>query len=79
MNTTRHSRWAPAVTGALIIASLTAVPASARQGAGPQPATANQTRDGDGSCPLARVGTQLVRCDNLTGNGVNAPLWVPEL
>jgi hypothetical protein len=79
MNTTRRSRWAPAVTGALIIASLTAVPASARQDPGPQSSTSNQTRDGDGSCPLARVGTQLVRCDNLTGDGVTAPLWVPEL
>jgi hypothetical protein len=26
-----------------------------------------------GSCALERVGTQLVRCDDLTGNGVAAP------
>jgi hypothetical protein len=26
-----------------------------------------------GSCALERVGTQLVRCDDLTGNGVTAP------
>jgi hypothetical protein len=32
-----------------------------------------------GSCPLARVGTQFVRCDNLTGAGVRAPQWIPEL
>jgi len=25
------------------------------------------------------VDRQLVRCDNLTGGGVAAPLWVPEL
>ena len=24
-------------------------------------------------CPLERLGTQLVRCDNLTGAGVRAP------
>ncbi len=30
------------------------------------------------TCPLSRVGTQLVRCDNLTGNGVEAPLWIPQ-
>jgi hypothetical protein len=30
------------------------------------------------SCPLRRVGTQLVRCDDLTGNGVSAPTTVPE-
>ena len=29
-------------------------------------------------CPLERVGTQFVRCDNLTGNGVPAPLFIPE-
>jgi hypothetical protein len=31
------------------------------------------------NCPLRRVGNQLVRCDNLTGAGVSAPHWVPEL
>lgn len=29
-------------------------------------------------CELQRVGTQFVRCDNLTGAGVRAPLWIPE-
>ncbi|MEW1808843.1 hypothetical protein [Pseudarthrobacter sp. NPDC080039] len=29
-------------------------------------------------CPLERVGTQLVRCDNLTGGNVSAPDWIPE-
>jgi hypothetical protein len=28
--------------------------------------------------PLERVGTQFVRGDDLTGNGVEAPLWVPD-
>ena len=27
---------------------------------------------------LERVGTQFVRGDDLTGNGVKAPLWIPE-
>jgi hypothetical protein len=31
------------------------------------------------NCPLRRVGTQLVRCDYLTGGGFTAPLSVPEL
>ena len=31
------------------------------------------------SCELRRIDTQLVRCDNLTGAGVSAPLFVPEL
>lgn len=30
-------------------------------------------------CPLERIGTQLVRCDNLTGAGVKAPSWIPEV
>jgi hypothetical protein len=30
-------------------------------------------------CPLRRIGTQYVRCDNLTGAGVRAPSWIPEL
>lgn len=30
-------------------------------------------------CPLHRIGTQFVRCDSLTGAGVPAPSWIPEL
>ena len=30
-------------------------------------------------CPLERIGTQLVRCDNLTGAGVRAPSWIPDV
>ena len=29
-------------------------------------------------CLLERIGTQLVRCDNLTGTGAAAPVWIPE-
>ena len=29
--------------------------------------------------PLRRVGAHLVRGDNLTGAGVPAPAWIPEL
>ena len=31
------------------------------------------------NCPLRRIDTHLVRCDNHTGAGVAAPLWIPEL
>jgi hypothetical protein len=31
------------------------------------------------NCPLRRIDRQLVRCDNLTGDGVPAPLFIPEL
>jgi len=30
------------------------------------------------NCPLRRIERQFVRCDNLTGAGVAAPLWVPQ-
>jgi len=30
------------------------------------------------SCPLRRVMTTYVRCDDLTGNGVPAPAWILE-
>jgi hypothetical protein len=36
------------------------------------------TADMDRYCPLERIGSQLVRCDNLTGPGVPAPYWIPE-
>jgi hypothetical protein len=31
------------------------------------------------NCPLRRIDRQLIRCDNLTGAGVPAPLFIPEL
>jgi hypothetical protein len=31
------------------------------------------------NCQLARIDTQLVRCDNLTGAGVAAPVGIPQL
>jgi hypothetical protein len=33
----------------------------------------------DQNCPLRRLDRQLVRCDNLTGAGVPAPLFILEL
>ena len=49
-------------------------PAAARQDAGPDAQRVVHAHD----CLLERVGTQYVRCDNNTGNGVPAPAWVPE-
>lgn len=31
----------------------------------------------DAYCPLERVGNDYVKCDNLTGNGLDAPSFVP--
>ncbi len=49
-------------------------PAAARPDAGPLTSRAGDTDQ----CVLARVGTQYVKCDVHTGNGVPAPGWVPE-
>ena len=58
------------VLAILLLAGLAPAPASATST--DQPANYYQ------NCPLARIGTQLVRCDNLTGAGVPAPFWIPE-
>ncbi|MDP9986427.1 hypothetical protein LFT44_15405 [Arthrobacter sp. FW306-05-C] len=47
------------------------------------PASATTASDDDVlntyvDCPLERIGSQLVRCDNLTGLGLDAPDWIPE-
>jgi hypothetical protein len=46
------------------------------------PATARSGQAADyftySNCPLERIGTQLVRCDILTGTGADAPYWIPE-
>lgn len=81
LTTTRPSRstrrgWGVTVVTTVVVA-VSALPAAARQDPGetasPAPATTATS-----SCPLERVGTQFVACDNLTGNGVPAPAWVPE-
>ena len=63
--------------GVLLTIPVLAAPATARQDAGP-PVGATTTATMPGGCPLERVGTQFVRCDDLTGNGVPAPGFVPE-
>lgn len=59
---------------ALLLGAVLVTPAAARQDAGPAPERESTST----SCPLTRVGIQLVRCDNHTGNGVSAPLWIPQ-
>jgi hypothetical protein len=70
---------APASAAALVLL-IGATPAAARPDAGtPVTSTASATAStsaNSGRCALERIGTQLVRCDNLTGNGVAAPGWV---
>jgi hypothetical protein len=76
MNSTRLlARCAAAAAATTIIAGLAAIPATARPDPGPP---VPDRFSSDDSCLLSRVGTQYVKCDNLTGAGVPAPAWVPE-
>ena len=77
MSRTLRSRTATIAVLSLLALAGGAQTASAR----PDPADSGSsgTSVQDGSCELRRIGTQLVRCDNLTGAGVAAPAWIPEL
>ena len=68
------ARCSAAAAAATIIAGLAAIPATARPDPGePIPDRCSSYRN----CPLQRIGTQLVRGDNLTGAGVTAPCGFP--
>ena len=75
--TTPLPRLSRAAAAAALLICLTAAPATARPDPG-EPATVQSPVSAQ-NCPLRRVGTQLVRCDFLTGNGFTAPLSIPEL
>lgn len=77
MITSTHLRAGSSIAIALILAA-----AASPAGAVNQPGairSASISMLNSGNCPLERVGTQFVRCDNLTGDGVPATAWVPEL
>jgi hypothetical protein len=76
----RHWRIATAAAILTIAAGSIAVPAAARP-LDPDPAPRHMIAFPDSPmyCPLRRIDRQLVRCDSLTGAGVPAPLFIPEL
>lgn len=73
-----QTRWisgcAASVAAALILLGTGVAPASAQQDPG-RPVTAPTASR---SCVLERIGTQLVRCDDLTGAGARASSFIPE-
>lgn len=71
-----NRRWPAVAATALLLTSVAALPASARQDPGPTAGSSRSTAARQQTCPLTRLGAQLVRCDNLTGAGTPAPLWV---
>lgn len=74
-------RIATAAAILILLAGSAAVPAAAHP-LDPDPPIATRkitVPDSPSRCPLLRIDRQLVRCDYLTGAGVPAPLFVPEL
>ena len=80
MNAIYIRRWQAATLAGLLLGGLSAETASAARLHDPdltaQAISAHASLNHP--CWLARVDIQFVRCDNLTGNAVLAPLWVPE-
>jgi hypothetical protein len=70
------ARYAAAAAAATLLTGLAATSAAAR----PDPGEPIPVRFSSyANCSLNRIDTQLVRCDNLTGAGVVAPAYIPEL
>jgi len=63
--------------GLLVTTLVTTSPATASPEAG-NPVRTDRAAMKPFTCELQRVGTQLVRCDDLTGAGATAPTYVPE-
>ena len=76
MNAENRTRFAAVVAGAALLLSLSAAPAAFARPE-PQPPSIPASSYGP-RCSLERIGTQFVRCDNLTGAGVPAPSWIRE-
>ncbi len=78
MNRTKLvARCTAAAATTTVIAGMAAFPAGARPDQGDP--ISPRFSSYDNNRPLTRIGTQLTRGDDLTGGGVKAPLWVPEL
>jgi hypothetical protein len=77
MNKTLQApRWVFAAAAGLFVLTVAATPGGscpARQALPSMGTPASGMR-----CALTRVGTQLSRCDDLSGAGVRAPLWIPS-
>ena len=86
----RSSAWLVIVAGSLALAPTGTAharidpgpaawhhPSSAPQGPLREGSAATDAKDPH-TCPLRRVATTFVRCDDLTGNDVPAPSWILE-
>src|SRR6478752_6705888 len=80
MNTTYSHRWQAVLLGAVLASTLSAGPVTAVMLHDPvlPPPSAAAHAPTSRPCWLSRVGTLFVRCDNVTGNAVQAPRWVAQ-
>jgi hypothetical protein len=87
-HTTHVIKWAATAGATALLICSAVTPAAARPWPGdPAPSHAAQsaghnvrtTATDDRNCPLRRIEKQLVRCGNLTGAGIGAAPWVPQL
>jgi len=79
MITFRRRRIATAAAILTMLASVAVPPAACPIEPNRAPHRSIAFPDSPRRCPLRRIDRQLVRCDNLTGAGVAAPLFIPEL
>ena len=70
------ARWVSIAAVSLSLLGLATVPAAARPNIG-ETSQGSVGPSSDRPCAIQRIGTQMVRCDNLTGAGVAAPWWLP--
>lgn len=70
-------RFAGLAAAALALALAGSSPALAKPDPGGPLIEGQRTTDTK-VCSLERIGTQLIRCESLTGAGVRAPAWIPE-
>ncbi|PQZ92991.1 hypothetical protein CQ018_11075 [Arthrobacter sp. MYb227] len=73
----KSPRFAGLAAAALVLALAGSSPALAKPDPGGLHIDTHQSPD-TRSCLLERIGTQLIRCDTLTGAGTSAPTWIPE-
>ncbi|KRF29901.1 hypothetical protein ASG91_02640 [Phycicoccus sp. Soil802] len=69
--------WIVALLASAVTVSVSS-PAAARQDPGPPRGTVVGWDSSPFRCPVERIDTQIVRCDNLSGAGVSAPLGIPQ-
>ncbi|WP_404382555.1 hypothetical protein LL946_16410 [Knoellia locipacati] len=76
----QHTRRAPRIAAALCATSFLLAVGATSASARPDPGQRHgvSVEASTPRCTLHRVVTQYARCDDLTGNGVSAPSWVPE-